>query len=642
MVSQTTTKCIYGIEGVLVPSVSGYEITFPFEEASEIEVYVTGDTNDTKVPEVSYSLDRTGATPKVVFAETYRFLEGSRFLTVIRNVDYVQGLDLRNGEVINADMLEKALDRLTNQTQQLAEKVRRTVLTSVSDTEQLTIPNASARANMVLAFDDNGDTIALPTSELAEKIGDLSAIKSQIVQVKTIADTNTADIKSLETRKANEDSVASRLLTKADKANTYTKTEVDNSIALKANQSDMDNVQDYIGVDITKKRNLWDEQWEVGSISHQTGALSPNGEHIRSSNFIPVKANTIYCHDGNEVVVNFYNSSLTCIQYVKVASTDASAYGMGADVHGGKTFTTPNGCAYIKFRTVSTYGTSYKGDIFFAEGTSGVYVPYVPQMFSLNNVADYIGVPLNKPRNLLNATLGTTTANGVTCTANGDGTYTINGTASGDCYFKVAEFSLPMGSYKMVGTTSSSFSTYRCFIQNPAELGNDVNKQTFTTNETSAQFYIKVGNGVTVNNVLVHPMVTEDLSATYADFVPYVPTLREGSIVAYGGSDSTGYYVRFSNGVQMCWKTIVSDSVNCNSAWGGGYASTTYSAGQFPVPFASNPVQSISASSETSSFVTLVSYIATSTAWSDYAIWRATSVSGVRLRANAFAIGRWK
>lgn len=41
-------------------------------------------------------------------------------------------------------------------------------------------------------------------------------------------------------------------------------------------------------------------------------------------------------------------------------------------------------------------------------------------------------------KNLLNATLQTTTVNGVTCTANGDGTYTLNGTATTITTFDIA------------------------------------------------------------------------------------------------------------------------------------------------------------------------------------------------------------
>ena len=45
---------------------------------------------------------------------------------------------------------------------------------------------------------------------------------------------------------------------------------------------------------------------------------------------------------------------------------------------------------------------------------------------------------LGKCKNLLNSTVQTTTLNGVTCTNNGDGTYTLNGTATKDIVLYIA------------------------------------------------------------------------------------------------------------------------------------------------------------------------------------------------------------
>lgn len=53
-------------------------------------------------------------------------------------------------------------------------------------------------------------------------------------------------------------------------------------------------------------------------------------------------------------------------------------------------------------------------------------------------------------KNLLNATLQTTTVNGVTCTANGDGTYTLNGTATTITTFDIAQ-DVSCSSFRLVG-----------------------------------------------------------------------------------------------------------------------------------------------------------------------------------------------
>src|SRR5574344_1131055 len=63
-------------------------------------------------------------------------------------------------------------------------------------------------------------------------------------------------------------------------------------------------------------------------------------------------------------------------------------------------------------------------------------------------------------RNLLRPTLQTATTNGVTCTNNGDGTYTLNGTASDTCRFKLNTIELSKGSYKVIGTPKGGNNDY--------------------------------------------------------------------------------------------------------------------------------------------------------------------------------------
>lgn len=129
--------------------------------------------------------------------------------------------------------------------------------------------------------------------------------------------------------------------------------------------------------------------------------------------------------------------------------------------------------------------------------------------------------------NLLNPTLATTTINGVTCTNNGDGTYTINGTASANTYFLIARnITIVAGKpMRIVGCPSGgSGNTYKSglWIEGTAEddigLGN-----TFTLEEdtTFDQFRIVVYAGTTVENLVFKPMLTTDLSASYDDFVAY-------------------------------------------------------------------------------------------------------------------------
>ena len=133
-------------------------------------------------------------------------------------------------------------------------------------------------------------------------------------------------------------------------------------------------------------------------------------------------------------------------------------------------------------------------------------------------------------RNLLRSTLPTTTNNGVTCTNNGDGTYTLNGTASDTCRFKLSTINLSKGSYKVVGTPKGGNKDYSISCTgNLYEYGDGliINPE----NDSSYDFYLVVISGKTVSNLLFKPMLTEDLNATYNDFVSYDDSLVTGSQV---------------------------------------------------------------------------------------------------------------
>ena len=135
-------------------------------------------------------------------------------------------------------------------------------------------------------------------------------------------------------------------------------------------------------------------------------------------------------------------------------------------------------------------------------------------------------------RNLLNPTLETTTINGVTCTNNGDGTYTLNGTASSDAYFIIDNISkFEDKIYKIVGLKNPTDSYY-IFINAARKLDESVeysklHEKHIPTAYLSNDVYkridigIAVTSGTTLTNEIVKPMLTTDLSATYDDFVPY-------------------------------------------------------------------------------------------------------------------------
>lgn len=129
--------------------------------------------------------------------------------------------------------------------------------------------------------------------------------------------------------------------------------------------------------------------------------------------------------------------------------------------------------------------------------------------------------------NLLNPTLKTSSQNGITCTNNGDGTYTLNGTASDNAVFILqSNIEIASGKYKLTGcpqggsTTSFKLDFEYKGNSTGADYGNGsiINK---TSNDIFKYLRIVVYTGTILNNAVFKPMLTTNLSATYDDFVPY-------------------------------------------------------------------------------------------------------------------------
>ena len=142
---------------------------------------------------------------------------------------------------------------------------------------------------------------------------------------------------------------------------------------------------------------------------------------------------------------------------------------------------------------------------------------------SLNDSIEAHLVLSNATRNLLNPTLQTSTANGVTCTNNGDGTYTLNGTATvTPTFFVVDKLTVNKGSYKVTRINNSN-SSVSCSLR--SKDGNDILADqdgiAEILEDTEVWFYIRIGDTATLSNVVAKPMLTTDLNATYDDFVPY-------------------------------------------------------------------------------------------------------------------------
>lgn len=133
-------------------------------------------------------------------------------------------------------------------------------------------------------------------------------------------------------------------------------------------------------------------------------------------------------------------------------------------------------------------------------------------------------------KNLLNATLQTTTVNGITCTANGDGTYTLNGTATADVAFILSGDILSLfetnKKLKLVGSPKGGTSnSYRVQmwrqLDSPDKFYDYGNGVEISAPTGTHNIAIWIANKFVCNNLLFKPMITTDQTATYDDFEPY-------------------------------------------------------------------------------------------------------------------------
>lgn len=119
--------------------------------------------------------------------------------------------------------------------------------------------------------------------------------------------------------------------------------------------------------------------------------------------------------------------------------------------------------------------------------------------------------------NFLNPTLKTTTQHGVTCTNNGDGTYTFTGTATAEIDFTYNTVKLKYGKYKLL----DAFGYQRTSNNTWVKTVHDGDIFEVNADKPILQIHMHFAQGTTANNLNKKPMITTNLNATHDDFVPY-------------------------------------------------------------------------------------------------------------------------
>lgn len=175
-------------------------------------------------------------------------------------------------------------------------------------------------------------------------------------------------------------------------------------------------------------------------------------------------------------------------------------------------------------------------------------------------------------KNLLKATLRTTTRNGVTCTANGDGTYVLNGTANKSTSFKIGEVDFNAGkSYRLTGWNSliSYIKDQQgLYVDKIYQFDSGTGNNFKVPQSKEYAVIVIIQGGTSLNNIIIKPMITTDLTATYDDYEPYheqtvtLPYTLNAIPVSSGGNvtiDGQQYiadYVDVERGklIQMVWE----------------------------------------------------------------------------------------
>lgn len=123
--------------------------------------------------------------------------------------------------------------------------------------------------------------------------------------------------------------------------------------------------------------------------------------------------------------------------------------------------------------------------------------------------------------NLIRLTFQTETKKGVTCTNNGDGTFTLNGTCDGGTAFIINNKLPKINNIKLTGEPDN---VSKCWLGILKDRNyNNIIFSNGVGNIDGAEnlLLMQCNDGGTYNNLVFKPMITTDLNATYDDFVSY-------------------------------------------------------------------------------------------------------------------------
>lgn len=168
---------------------------------------------------------------------------------------------------------------------------------------------------------------------------------------------------------------------------------------------------------------------------------------------------------------------------------------------------------------ITKFYASSQGETHLADSDNGKITDMV--LYGRSEQKQYSG------KNLLNPTLQTTIKNGVTCTANGDGTYTLNGTTTTTTVFDIAQ-DVSYSSFRLAGCPVGGAHDASYELQARTDnliYGYDTGDGKNIKADKNFFIRIRINTGINCNNLLFKPMIVDASlypDATYDDFEPYV------------------------------------------------------------------------------------------------------------------------
>ena len=171
MINSTRSKVIYVISD-RIPIQSGYMITFPYFDESNIKAIITDGKTEMTVDPSNYTVVTVGTVPYLRFVPGYTFPEEVTKIVISREMEIFQETDLANGEIIDAEQIELVFDMIVAICQQLDEKLSRTLMTTSTESSPIILPESDQRAGHLLGFDDSGKITLALTIDIQQKLNE--------------------------------------------------------------------------------------------------------------------------------------------------------------------------------------------------------------------------------------------------------------------------------------------------------------------------------------------------------------------------------------------------------------------------------------------------------------------------------------